>query len=82
MYMYMYVSGQTKLWYYLLTPPLFMVFGLPFGTSDCSKCSSSSMRRPQNAPVNTGNEYTLGAAGKEIRTSSLIFAVQQTVSVS
>ena len=52
----------------ILTPPLFMVFGRPFGTSDCSKCSSSSIRRSQKEGVNTGKEKTLGA-GKETKLS-------------
>ena len=39
-----------------------MVLGLPLGTSDCSKCSSSSIRQLQKVSVNTGNEKTFDAA--------------------
>ena len=41
-----------------------MVLGLPFGISDCSKCSSSSIRRSQKEGVKTGKEKTLGAEKK------------------
>ena len=39
-----------------LTPVLFIVFGLPFGTSDSSKCFNSSINWKQNDLEKTGNE--------------------------
>ena len=45
----------------LLTPPLFIVFGLPFGMLECSKCSNSSKSSSQKERVKTGKENTFEA---------------------
>lgn len=45
----------------VLTPPLFIVLGLPLGKSDLPKFSNSFISSAQKSGVNTGRENTLEA---------------------